>query len=113
MKSGLIIQLSICVALFGLGLYSYLEKQNTLTRLKMTIPVLAEEIAQIKEQSSHYRYEIDQFENPIHLMELARSPEFAHLKHPILDEVTSIEEGVALREEENNHYSDPQLSRAK
>ncbi|MBN1915068.1 MAG: hypothetical protein JW769_04190 [Parachlamydiales bacterium] len=93
--------ISLCVVLLSVGLYVYVEKQNVLTQLKMELPSLVEEIADIQEENSRYRYEIDQFENPMHLMELMRSPEFAHLKHPILEEIATVEEGVALQEEQS------------
>ena len=36
-------------------------------------------------------FAIEKFENPLHLMELARKPEFSHLKHPLVTEVVTVE----------------------
>ncbi|MBS4167299.1 MULTISPECIES: hypothetical protein [unclassified Neochlamydia] len=77
---GLIIKLFICVVLAGLVLYTYIFKQNELTELRMAIPSLAKEVRTIHEENNRLKYEIDQFESPIHLMELMRMPEFSALK---------------------------------
>jgi len=42
------------------------------------------------------KYEVEMFENPVYLMQLSRNPEYGHLKHPIIDDVLTIPEGVAL-----------------
>lgn len=68
-------------------LYVYIDRQNALTELKLQIPFLEKEVKQILEENIKLHYEINQFESPIHLMELARKPEFGHLKYPSLDQV--------------------------
>lgn len=79
-------QVLICIFVAGLTLYFYIERQNELTELRLTIPALAKEVKQIQEENTRLRYEIEQFESPIHLMELARKPEFSYLKYPNLEE---------------------------
>ena len=44
------------------------------------------------------QYEIDLFESPQHLMELARRSEFSHLKHPTAREIVQLQEAVALQD---------------
>jgi hypothetical protein len=85
----------ICVAVFGCCLFSYLEKQNEVTKVKMLLPDLESKIAVIREETRRLRYEIDQFENPSHLIELSHRPEFGHLKHPLLREVLTVPEAMA------------------
>ncbi len=95
---GLLIQLGICVCVAGCCLFSYLEKQNEVTHLKIRLPTLEKEIGLIREESRRLRYEIDQFENPTHLIELAHRPEFSHLKHPLLREILTVPEAIASNE---------------
>lgn len=88
----LFFRLLICIAAAGMTLYLLTEKQNTLTELRIAIPSLTKEVRKLQEENRRLRYEIDRFENPVHLMQLARQPEFGHLKHPSRDTVVQIEE---------------------
>jgi hypothetical protein len=97
MNKGLLIRIFICIFTFGLCLYSYIDMQNQVTQLRIALPALNKEIKAIQEENMRLQYEIDQFENPAHLMEVARLNEFSHLKHPLLKEVVSLEEGKALQ----------------
>lgn len=87
------VQVFFCIFIAGLTLYIYIDKQNELTELRLTIPVLTKELKQIQEENIRLKYEINQFESPIHLMELARKPEFGHLKYPHLNDVQTLPEG--------------------
>ncbi len=86
----------ICICVGGIFLYSYVDKQNAVTRRRLEIPVLAKEIKDLKEENTRLQYEIDLFESPEHLIELARHSEFAHLKAPMLKEIITLQEGLAL-----------------
>lgn len=88
------LHLFICIFVAALTLFAYIEKQNELTELRLKIPTLAKEVKQIEEENIRLNYEIDQFESPIHLMELSRKPEFSHLKYPNLDQVLIFDEGI-------------------
>lgn len=109
MKKFLILKVLICALSFGGVLYAYLEQQNDLTKLKIGLPELSKEIRILEEENTHLRYEIEQFENPKHLMELAKRPEFSHLKHPIVNEVLVMSPGPEIEfveeVEENNHFA--------
>lgn len=91
------IQLACCIGGFGCCLCSYVNTQNTVTRLRLEIPILSCEINELKEQNDCLKYEIDLFESPQHLMQLARCSEFSHLKYPTLQEVLTLSEAVALQ----------------
>lgn len=80
-------RLLICIFFVGLILYKYIDKLNELTELQLNIPQIAKEVKEIKEKNLELQYEIEQFESPIHLMELSRKPEFGHLKHPAVDKI--------------------------
>ena len=84
---GLFVRLLICISITGLWLCQYIDKLNELTELQLSIPLLAKEVKEIHEKNLELQYAIDRFESPVHLMELARRPEFAHLKYPSLDEI--------------------------
>jgi hypothetical protein len=92
---GLFIRLLICISFTGLALYKYIDKVNELTELRLLIPVLTREVKEIHEQNLELQYAIESFESPLHLMELARKPEFGHLKYPSLDEVILLPESFS------------------
>ena len=96
-NKGPLIRILICIGACGVFLYSYIDKQNAVTRRRLEIPVLAKEIKDLKEENTRLQYEIDLFESPEHLMELARHSEYSHLKHPMLKEIITMQEGLALQ----------------
>lgn len=75
------------------SLYVYIDRQNSLTELRLHIPALEKEVRKIQKENIKLSYEINQFESPIHLMMLARKPEFGHLKYPTLDKIVILPEG--------------------
>lgn len=88
----LFIRLLFCISFAGLALYKYIDKHNALTELRLSIPVIAREVKEIHEKNLELQYAIEQFESPLHLMELARKPEFGHLKYPSINEVILLTE---------------------
>jgi hypothetical protein len=91
----LLLRLALCLTVFGLCLYSYLDLQNELTALKMLLPAVEKEIDLVAEENRRLSYEIGQFQSPSHLIELAHRPEFSHLKHPLLKEILTVPEAIA------------------
>lgn len=87
---GLFVRLFLCIFFAGLTLYKYIDKWNELTELRLAIPVITKELKEIQEKNLELEYEIERFESPIHLMELARKPEFGHLKYPAITDVMII-----------------------
>lgn len=96
----LYIRVMICIFAAGFTLYLYIEKQNELTELRLYLPVLSKEVKRIQEENTRLTYEIDHFESPIHLMELARKPEFSHLKYGFVKDVIILTEPPPLRDNE-------------
>ena len=94
---GPLIRILVCIGVFGVFLYSYVDKQNAVTRRRLEIPVLAKEIKDLKEVNTRLQFEIDLFESPEHLMELARHSEYSGLKQPMLKDILSMKEGLALQ----------------
>ena len=88
----LLLRLGVCLSVIGLCLYTYLEAQNELTHLKIRLPNVEKEIKLIQEENRRLAYQLDQFESPAHLIELAHHPEFAHLKHPLIKEILTVPE---------------------
>ncbi len=78
-------------------LYSYFDKQNELTQMKIQLPELEKNIRLIRDETRRLRYEVEQFENPSHLIELAHNPEYSHLKHPLLREILTVPEGIVAQ----------------
>lgn len=93
-----LLQIGVCFGVFGFCLYSYLDEQNSLVRLKMQMPQKEKEIQSVKDELQRLSYQVDRFENPTHLIELAHRPEFSHLKHPVLKEILTVPEVYALNE---------------
>ncbi len=107
MFNGIFSRLLICLFVFSLSIYSYLDKQNSCTQLKMHLPKLTKEIAAINEVNAHLQYQIECFENPQNLLTMASHPEYAHLKFPFTEEVLTVKEGLAVQ------YSQPKEKKAE
>lgn len=99
MKHPLVLKVLICSLFFGGVLYAYIDQQNAVTKLKIELPQLAKEIRDLEEENTSLQYEVEMFENPTHLMELAKRPEFSHLKHPTLSDICVIEKEVSMPQE--------------
>lgn len=93
--SGILLKLGFCLGVSGLCLYSYLDMQNQVTKLKIQLPEVEKEVKLIQEENRRLCYQIEQFESPAHLIELAHRPEYAHLKHPLLKEILTVPEALA------------------
>ena len=90
MNNNLLIRVFLCILILGGFLYAYISKQNTITILRLEIPNIAKEVEEICQENSRLRFEIDKFENPVHLIDLSRNPEYRHLKHPLLKDIIEI-----------------------
>lgn len=99
------IRLGVCILAAGITLFAYIEKQNELTELRLAIPMLGRSVKSLQEENTRLIYEIEQFESPIHLMELMKKPEFSHLKYPFLVDEVFLPAGGALSEL-RDHYGD-------
>lgn len=89
---GLFLRLLICISFAGLLMYKWVDKLNEVTELRMSIPIVEKEVREIAEKNLELRFAIDQFENPAHLIEIARRPEYGHLKYPLDHEVILLPE---------------------
>lgn len=101
MNKSIIFKIFICLFVFGICLYSYIDKQNELTSLKIEIPKVAKEIEDLKQEIKKMHYEVEMFENPAYLMQLIRQPQFGYLKHPFIEDVLTVPRGVALFDEKD------------
>lgn len=81
------VQLLICVVVGGIALYKHIDKSNELTGLRLAIPALQKEVNDLNEENIRLQYDVDRFESPVNLLELARKPEFGHLKYPVINDV--------------------------
>lgn len=97
MNLSIFLRVCICILTLGFFLFAYINKQNGITKLRIDIPNVSKEVELILQENVRLQYEIDQFENPLHLNELARRPEFAHLRYPIVDEILTIPKGDAQK----------------
>lgn len=88
----LLIRLMICLMFIGMTLYKSIDQLNSLTHLRLAVPHITKQLKEIEEKNLELRYQIDLFENPLHLMELARKSEYAHMKYPSLENVIILKE---------------------
>lgn len=88
-----LLRIFACIIVAGLFLYVYIDKQNKLTELRMQVPIAAKELQRIQEENHRLQYDIDSFESPIHLIELAEKPAFSHLKHPYQRDIVILPPG--------------------
>lgn len=82
----------LCIFVAWCTLYRFIAKQNELTELRLAIPVISKEVKLLSEENQRLKYEIEQFESPIHLIELSRKPEFSHLKYPTSNDIVTLKE---------------------
>lgn len=93
---GMLARFFLGVSFAGFALYSYLNEQNKCTEIKMRLPSIAKEIEAIQQENAQLQYRIVCFESPEHLLHLAQSRDFAHLKFPFVQDVLTVKEGLAL-----------------
>ena len=67
-----------------------------MTLLLIELPEMDQEIKLVREENKRLSYEIDEFQSPSNLIELAHRPEFSHLKHPLLKEILTVREALAV-----------------
>lgn len=91
----MLLRVFLCISCLSFCLYSSIDWQNEVTLRRLQIPVLAQEIKELKEANTRLQYEIDFFESPEHLIELARQSEFSYLKYPTASDIVLIQEAVA------------------
>ena len=84
------IRLLGCVLLFGGTLTLFLEQNNRLTKLRMELPHLQQELATGRDREQVLQVELERQESPDKLLEWARRPEFSHLEYPVRDEVVDL-----------------------
>jgi hypothetical protein len=94
----LLIRFLICISALGVCLYSYLDTQNEVTWRRLEIPLVEKQNKELRQSNTCLQYEIDLFESPEHLMELASRSEFAYLKQPLLKEILVLQEAPSLGE---------------
>ncbi len=92
-----ILQATIALTCFSGSLIAYLEKQNELTELRLCVPKLQQEVKGIQEENTRLRYQVQAFESPEHLMELAGASEYSHLKHPSCKEILVLQDASSLQ----------------
>jgi len=87
----------VCFLVLGLCLYSYIEAQNQVTEMRISIPKIQKDVKALREENTRLQYEIDQLENPQRLTELACNSDYSHLKYPLSKQVVTMSEGIALQ----------------
>lgn len=68
--------------LFGAALFSYVDRENSLTKARLELFPIAKEIKELEESNAAHSFELAEIYAPHHLLELAMDPEFGHLTAP-------------------------------
>ncbi|NGX61258.1 MAG: hypothetical protein K940chlam9_00741 [Chlamydiae bacterium] len=93
---GTFVRLFLAILLLGGFLYSYIRKQNTITELRLQIPIVAKKLHEIEQENIHLQFQVEAFEDPAHLLDLLSEPEYSHLKFPRNDDVLIIPSSVSV-----------------
>lgn len=83
----MIFRLLICIFCAGLTLYAYIDKQNSLTELRIAIPSLHKRVKLLHIENKRLRFEIEKQVSPENLLKLADRPEYSHLHYPNQNEI--------------------------
>ncbi len=86
-----LVRLILCVLIFGVSLYSYINRHNNLTQFRIQVPLLTKKLKSIEDENTRLMFEIEKFENPLNLMELARKPQYGYLKHPYVSDIIHVQ----------------------
>lgn len=89
----LAVRVAICLCSVSFVVYAYIDQRNKLTELRRVIPQIEKRAKRVHEENVALKYEIDRFRDPRHLIELAREPQYRHLRFPSSGEVTVLEVG--------------------
>ncbi|SPN73555.1 hypothetical protein C10C_0386 [Chlamydia serpentis] len=82
MNKSRFLRLLCCLCFCGSLFYCYINKQNTLTKLRLEIPSLSIRLRQLEQRNVSLHFLIDRIERPDHLMEIATLPEYQYLEYP-------------------------------
>lgn len=85
-----------CLFIGGGTLYLLIVQQNRLNELRREIPLLSREYQNLEKENDRIQYAIDQFANPLYLLERSRDPLFGQLRFPKVDEVIVLPEPPPL-----------------
>lgn len=82
----------LCLAAVWLTLFFHIDENNELTELRRLIPEIEKDVKALNEENVRLQYEIDKFKSPDNLMQLARKPEYSHLKQTFANEIIVLPE---------------------
>lgn len=83
----MIVRLLICICAAGVALYAYIDKQNSLTELRIAIPSLDKQVKEIQIENVRLQYEVERMESPDRLLKIADQPEYSSLRYPYENEI--------------------------
>jgi regulator of replication initiation timing len=90
---GFFARVFVPIAIVAIALYAYIEEHNRLTKMRIEVPQLEKKLHLVEEENTRLQFEIEKFQNPLHLMELSRGPQYSHLKNPYQNDIITIRVG--------------------
>ncbi len=110
MNSKILVQILCCLTVFTFYLYHIIQKQNQINYLSLNLPKIVKELKTLEEENMRLRFQVNSFQSPDHLMQLVKEEQYTHLKMPLLKEVFTFQEGLALNQDQDI-YKDQSLPR--
>jgi len=72
-------RLLLLLVLMGASLYSYIDRENNLTKAELMLAPVYREVGEMEEQNAALRYQLSRFEAPSHLFQIASEAHYGHL----------------------------------
>lgn len=69
----------LLLVLMGASLYSYIDRENSLTKAELMLAPVCREVGEMEEQNAALRYQLSRFEAPSHLFQIASEAPYGHL----------------------------------
>lgn len=73
-------RLAICTFITAFAAYMYIDARNQMIEMQLAIPPLQKKLRNIQSENNRLQFEVDRFESPSHLMQIAERVEFSHFK---------------------------------
>lgn len=85
-------RLLFCIAACAFFLYRLVDDQNQITKVEMLLPRLISEVEEIREKNAQLKLRVEQMENPLALLQMAKKKEYSDLVEVVETDVLYLPE---------------------
>ncbi|WP_213318474.1 hypothetical protein [Chlamydiifrater volucris] len=89
----LFFRLAACCLFSAILMYSYVNKQNEITKVRLAIPRTSADLRELEEENVSLSFIIERYESSENLMEIASLPEYEGLHYPTIDSLVFLDAG--------------------